>query len=462
MNNKKVLYIVLGVVLLVLLLGSVAVVSGAVTYLLVQNKPFKAIAAEPVTISNDEGILVACVDPDSPADQAGISRGDIIVEINGKEVPGDGELFEIMQDAEVNDTLEMVVQHGDERREVNDTLGERDGMPYLGINNCMRAFGPQMLGPQAFGGHMYIDPFAQAGAMVVEVVPDSPADDAGLEPRDRILSINGEKLTGKNSLSDMIAEYQSGDEVVLEVQSPGEKPREIRVTLGNNPQDESKPFLGIKYRPIPQAKFEGRVMPDEKFPGMPSPDEFHRNFPIDPRFFFDWDTKVFPPEGMPFGEDIPFNFEFPDNIQDIVDQAVVIVSVAKDSPAEAAGLQPGMLIVEINSEQFNDVDGFVETIQSFKPGDKITLTVYTFGEAETETMDVKLGKNPDNLNQAYLGVSVASHRKAQLKKFDGQDLEKILPLRPLKKLPFRGRIPGLPNLDELPGFLQELLGGSDA
>lgn len=62
------------------------------------------------------------------------------------------------------------------------------------------------------------------GALVVRdrmpqstaVVPKSPADKAGLKENDIILAVNGEKLTPKNELTDVIQKFEVGAEIELE------------------------------------------------------------------------------------------------------------------------------------------------------------------------------------------------------------------------------------------------------
>ncbi len=51
----------------------------------------------------------------------------------------------------------------------------------------------------------------------VAVVPDSPADKAGVKENDIITEINGEKLEGESDLSDRIQKFNVGDEVELTV-----------------------------------------------------------------------------------------------------------------------------------------------------------------------------------------------------------------------------------------------------
>jgi len=62
------------------------------------------------------------------------------------------------------------------------------------------------------------------------VVPGSPADKVGLVENDIILEVDGEKITKKNPLANLIGKYKPGDEVKLKIYHKGEE-KEIAVTL---------------------------------------------------------------------------------------------------------------------------------------------------------------------------------------------------------------------------------------
>ncbi len=61
-----------------------------------------------------------------------------------------------------------------------------------------------------------------------------------------------------------------------------------------------------------------------------------------------------------------------------------------DSPAEAAGIQQGDLVVAVNGEEVNDGRELIVRIRSFEPGETVTLDVERSGEPAA--VDVVLGK----------------------------------------------------------------------
>ena len=67
------------------------------------------------------------------------------------------------------------------------------------------------------------------------VIPGSPADKAGLIENDIILEMNGQKIDTENTLADLIAEKQVGDEVTLKMWHKGDT-KEVKVRLEERKQ----------------------------------------------------------------------------------------------------------------------------------------------------------------------------------------------------------------------------------
>lgn len=93
---------------------------------------------------------------------------------------------------------------------------------------------------------------ARRAALVVRIVPDSPAEDAGLRLGDMIYAVNNETLTEERDLATLISQYAPGDEVTLRLVRNGRR-IEMQVTLGKNPDKPTAPWLGIEYRMVGAA-----------------------------------------------------------------------------------------------------------------------------------------------------------------------------------------------------------------
>jgi hypothetical protein len=110
--------------------------------------------------------------------------------------------------------------------------------------------------------------------LVSSVTPDSPAEEAGVERGDLIIALDGEPVGNPESFVDRIRELEPGDEISLTILRTGEEEAiEIEVVLGENPDEDGQPYLGVTISGF--MRFEGD--PDS----MEGPFHFEFNFPWD-------------------------------------------------------------------------------------------------------------------------------------------------------------------------------------
>jgi serine protease Do len=75
---------------------------------------------------------------------------------------------------------------------------------------------------------------AREGALVVQVVPGSPAANAGLQPNDVITAIDNQPLNTESALAQTVSSHKPGDTVTLTVLRGSQK-LTLTVTLGEMP-----------------------------------------------------------------------------------------------------------------------------------------------------------------------------------------------------------------------------------
>ncbi len=313
--NKRWLWIFVGVFAFFLVLFSGAVAGAGLTYFALQAFPARAAldkVIEPVVqfkSSPEDGVLVQHVDPGSPADQAGIKRGHIILKVDGKQVNSMIEMMGVLETKSAGDTVTFTVQQCETIEDLSLQVEERNEHTYLGLQLSRE----RIFEAPPFGPGSAIFPIEQPGFMISRVIPDSPADDAGLQPGGVIVSVNGDEFQPEDELADIIQALQPGDEITIDVIQPGEgDPRRIKVILGVNPENEDLAYLGIEYSRMPG--FGGFGSDGEQFFHFDFPKSEGNPFPI----------PNLPPGFMPFGNEF---LQLPEGVE----QAVIIHSVTPES-----------------------------------------------------------------------------------------------------------------------------------
>ena len=208
------------------------------------------------------------------------------------------------------------------------------------------------------------------GATITEVLPDSPAEQAGLQVGDVIVAVDRQAVGPEADLASLIARYEPGERVTLEVRRSGGQDEEVRVKLGENPDREGAAYLGVRY-------------------SSSSPD-----------------SQVPVPGIMPFGPHREFG---PGQLPFLLPhggagQGVIVTDVIEDSPAADAGLKQGDIITAIDGQPLDSPQALTDAIAGREPGDRVTLSVYPADGGEERQIEVRLGEHPDEDGRAYLGV----------------------------------------------------------
>ncbi len=221
---------------------------------------------------SEPGVLVVSVQAGSPAEKAGITRGDIILDINGAAVNTQRDLREAILPHTQGDSVSVTLRHGDAQKTLSVALEQRNGRAYLGVLLFPEGRRLGMSGP---GAGLPWD--VAQGAFVARVASGGPADKAGIRRGDVILSVDGVPVDAEHSLSSLIQDRNVGDTVTLSVRAFGHSkdatPRDLKVTLGSTP-DKKKAWLGVEYRtgfPAAVVAPEAPALPGPDMPRAPAP-----------------------------------------------------------------------------------------------------------------------------------------------------------------------------------------------
>lgn len=94
--------------------------------------------------------------------------------------------------------------------------------------------GTVQVGPRAYLG-VTVQTSRGTGLVITQVVSGGPADEAGLEVGDAILSINGQRVDSQSDLSDVLNQLSPGAQSTLTVMDSTGSTSTVTVTLGSSP-----------------------------------------------------------------------------------------------------------------------------------------------------------------------------------------------------------------------------------
>jgi len=146
-------------------------------------------------LEDNRGALVAEVIKDSPAEKAGIQRGDVILTFDGHEINDMHDLPRLVAATPIDKQVKMQVLRDGKTRDVKIKIGKL-AENSSGIQATSGAPEHDKLGlslqdlDNATAQQLGLDS-TTVGVLVTAVNPDSPAGDAGLQPGDIIMEVNG-------------------------------------------------------------------------------------------------------------------------------------------------------------------------------------------------------------------------------------------------------------------------------
>jgi len=176
--------------------------------------------ADSFKLDKPEGALVSNVDPNGPAEKAGLKTGDIIRKVNGKAIVGAGDLPAVIGQALPGDKVSLQIWRQGKQEELTAKLGDANdksarvakadtdaGKGKLGL--ALRPLQPQEKREAGVEGGLLIEQATGPSAM------------AGVQPGDVLLSVNGTPITTIEQVRELVA--KSDKSIALLIQRDGSK-----------------------------------------------------------------------------------------------------------------------------------------------------------------------------------------------------------------------------------------------
>jgi len=165
------------------------------------------------------------------------------------------------------------------------------------------------------------------GVILTEVLKDSAAKKAGLEYKDVVIEFNAKPVENVRELQNRVAMLSPGTKVKLTVLRQGQK-KEFTVKLGERPKPEGM----VEKEKAEAVEALGLTVQD-------------------------------------LSEELADRYGYEEFT------GVIVTKVKIGSPAHRKGIEPGILIIEVNDEKINNKKEFNQQMKGLKASDKVLLTV---------------------------------------------------------------------------------------
>lgn len=194
------------------------------------------------------------------------------------------------------------------------------------------------------------------GALVIDVVEESPAAEMGLKEGDIIVEFDDKAVDGSGNLAELVRAHKPGDEVKVEWLRAGKAMKGSAKLAERKSETYAFRFDGESLKELEELGELQELRELGKLGEMGS-----------------WTSEKRAFLGVTPGED------------DDEQEGVVIGSVEEGSAAEKMGLKAGDRVTAINGEAVADFDALAERIRAMKPGDQVTVTAQRDGQAQEHT-----------------------------------------------------------------------------
>jgi serine protease Do len=195
---------------------------GSVTrgYLGVMIQPLTPELAKTFKVPDTHGVLIGDVTADGPGAKAGLQRGDVIVELDGKPIedltlfrnevamvqPGSKAKLTVMRDGQRKDfvvTVGTLPDQGVAKAESSNSTDQKLGLSVQTLNEQLA----EKLGVKA-----------DSGVVITQVVPGSEADNQGLEAGMVVKQVDHQKVKTAEDFTKAVKASQKSGSVLLLVQ----------------------------------------------------------------------------------------------------------------------------------------------------------------------------------------------------------------------------------------------------
>ncbi len=260
---------------------------------------------------------------------------------------------------------------------------------------------------------MNIDRHVQ-GALVSNVMDDSPAEKAGLEDGDVIVEVAGHRTTTLEEVTSAVRELEPGEKALIVV-SRGGQTRGLDIVPSSRSESFAWTDQGDKgdrkvrklviesdedkeefEKELQELAEHGQLTEEQARKIERKAKEIEKHFQHDAQGDHDRQIRIIHADGNKGGYLGVQSMEvgqLADYFGAAKDEGVLVTEVVEESPAAEAGLKAGDVILAVGDEEVSDPEELREAVRGQKPGESVKIEILRRGTRSTVT--AKLGDASD-------------------------------------------------------------------
>ena len=201
----------------------------------ISRDPITKDVAKELGLPNTNGAVVSSVAPNTPAARAGLQRGDVIVEYNGRPITESDSLVAMVVATKPGTTVPITIYRENQRKTLSITPDELDLEAEANGGRSPRQNSPDREAPTATDFGMQLEPITpevsrqldlprgRGGAIVTDVDRGSIAGNAGILPNDVIVEVNRQPVATVSQVTRALQNATAGRPVFLVIWREGQE-----------------------------------------------------------------------------------------------------------------------------------------------------------------------------------------------------------------------------------------------
>jgi len=172
-------------------------------------------------LENAKGALVSEVSDNSPAKDAGIQQGDVIIEVEGKTITDVSNLRNMVAMIQPGTKIPVVVIRDGKKKELQVTIGEQPAdfaKMGMGQDKTLQEMGLTLQDlTEELANQFGYD--IDQGVLVADVAQDSPAEKAGMKAGQLIEEVNRQRVHNLKELQEVLKQAENPKKILLRVRA---------------------------------------------------------------------------------------------------------------------------------------------------------------------------------------------------------------------------------------------------